>query len=140
MSNCDFLTREAFENSFSELSTHETFNERISRILKRKHYNSERFCNDTELNQNIYSCLKKIDYKPSLRIVVSICIGLQLDVFETEDLLRLAGYVLVRTRKLDYAYSELLKESNTLTIEECNIILTNWGFKKSELLGSQSKE
>ncbi|MCI8980543.1 MAG: hypothetical protein HFE52_07750, partial [Clostridia bacterium] len=104
------------------------------KILKDRHYNVKTFCNDTELNENIYSNLKKEEYIPSLRIVMSICIGLRLDKFESDDLLRLAGYVFVRTKKLDFAYSILLERSRYFSKEEIKNIL------KEEIRNSQQTE
>ncbi len=118
MDNYKILTQDAFENLYNTLSTQETFKQKMENILKNKHYNAASFCNATELNRNIYSNIKKEEYKPSLRIVVSICVGLKLNVFDAEYLLQLAGYVLVRTKKLDFAYSILLENSREWDITE----------------------
>lgn len=138
MDNYKILTQDAFEKLYNKLSTQETFKQKMEKILKDRHYNATSFCNATELNRNIYSNIKKEEYKPSLRIVVSICVGLKLNVFDAEYLLQLAGYVLVRTKKLDFAYSILLENSREWDITECNNKLKEWGFKENDFLGSQA--
>lgn len=94
MDNYKILTQDAFENLYNTLSTQEIFKQKMEKVLKDRHYNVKTFCKDTDLNENIYSNLKKEEYIPLLRIIMSICIGLRLNKFESDDLLRLARYVL----------------------------------------------
>ena len=86
--------------------------------------------------------MKKPDYKPQLRTVVTICIGLNLEYIESVELLRKAGYILVLARKIDYAYYLLLTKHKhpELTMEDYNQILEGWGFDEKDFLGSQTRK
>ena len=99
---------EVFENDFGSLSITKTFYDEVNNLMERLHLNTTTFCNATELNKTILSDMKKEDYKPQLRTVVTICLGLNLEYIESVELLKVAGYVLVSSRKIDYAYYLLL--------------------------------
>ena len=132
---------EVFENDFGSLSITKTFYDEVNNLMERLHLNTTTFCNATELNKTILSDMKKEDYKPQLRTVVTICLGLNLEYIESVELLKVAGYVLVSSRKIDYAYYLLLTKYKNpdLTMEDYNKILAGWGFDKKHYLGSQER-
>lgn len=129
------LNREQFENDYADVADSESFCQFITKKLEKENYDTKRFKYRTGLNENVFSQLKKESYNPSLKIVVSICIGLRLKYDVAVRVINLAGYSLRIYRKLDYAYSEFLREKN-ITIKECNKKLKEFGFSEQVFLGS----
>ncbi len=123
------------------LSISGTFKEIIEQIMQYYHYNSAIFCDRTGLNKTILSDMKNPEYRPQLRTVISICIGLKLNFVLSERLLEATGFRFVHTRRLECAYYKLLMESmeHDLDIIYCNKVLEAWGFEKKHFLGSQER-
>lgn len=67
--------------------------ELIFEILESRGMSKVHFCNLTELGEEVYrKAEKNIDTKPSIRTIVSIGRGLDLDIGTVETLMRLAGH------------------------------------------------
>jgi len=122
------------------LSENKTFGEMIRKIMADKNWDSADFECETDLSKKIYSDIKKSDYKPTMRIVISICIGLKLDILKTQELLNCAGLCFAPTDKVHYAYLKLITRFEYLNIEDCNKVLKKLGIEKKYLLGSLSRE
>lgn len=139
----ELKSRQVFDADFNKhLPIRKTFHGVINQILEMKHCNSVMFCEKTDLNKTIFSDLKKKDYKPIKRIVVTICIGFKLEYSISEELLRLAGYELVLTREIDYAYYLFMTEYRhpDMSIEDYNKLLEHWGFDEKDFLGSLTRK
>ena len=134
-------TREFFVETKKSLSISGTFREIIEEKMKNMHCNSVMFCNKTGLNKTILSEMKKEDYRPQLKTVVSICVGLKFEYVISEKLLEAAGYKLVMTREIDCAYYMFLIDckNSKLEVEDYNEYLKAWGFDKKHFLGSQER-
>ena len=118
-----------------------TFSEFIKEFMRREKCDSaEKFCVITRLNENIFSCLKRKEYRPTKRVIVAICVGLKLDYAEALELLKLAGYALVLYDKVDYAYHYILQKCNELDIDLCNELLEACGIDRKYQLGSIERE
>lgn len=91
----DFLT--GFEK---QLSISETLHQRIEKIIKIKGMSMEDFYTCTNLNRTIMYDIRKNKTRPQLRIVITICIGLELETAQSLELIRLAGYALSKTRSI----------------------------------------
>ena len=139
----ELKSRQVFDADFNQnLPIRKTFQGVLNQILDMKHYNSVMFCEKTDLNKTIFSDLKKENYKPIKRIVVTICIGLKLEYSISKELLRLAGYELVLTREIDYAYYLFMTEYRhpDMSIEDYNKLLEYWGFDEKDFLGSLTRK
>lgn len=73
---------------------------------------------------------------PEVRTVVSICVGLNLDITQTMEMLRSAGHVLLNTRE-HWAYKFIMTCCEGMEIEERNAILIALGVRP---LGSRKTE
>lgn len=73
---------------------------------------------------------------PEVRTVVAICAGLDLDITETMEMLRSAGYILLNTRE-HWAYKFIITCCEGMAIEERNAILIALGVRP---LGSRKTE
>ena len=136
-------SRQVFDADFKDhLPIRKTFHEVLNYILKKKHCNSVMFCEMTGLNKTIFSDLKKEDYKPNKRTVVSICVALKMEYSISEELLRLSGYELVLTRDIDYAYYLFMTKYQhpKLSIDDYNYLLEQWGFDEKDFLGSLTRK
>lgn len=73
---------------------------------------------------------------PEVRTVVAICVGLDLDITQTVEMLRSAGHVLLNTRE-HWAYKFIMTCCEGMEIEERNAILIALGIRP---LGSRKTE
>ena len=73
---------------------------------------------------------------PEVRTVVSICVGLNLDITQTMEMLRSAGHILLNTRE-HWAYKFIMTCCEGMEIEERNAILIALGIRP---LGSRKTE
>lgn len=132
-------SRNMFKAEFNEyvsIPGNITFYEYFKNIaLREKCDSSSKFWWKTNLDANIYSCLKKKGYHPSKRIIITICVGFNLWYLEAEKLLASAGFCL-GTNEVDFAYSKLLREYRNVGVQECNKLLEAWGIDKKHHLGS----
>ena len=130
-----------FDRSFEmSLTDKVTFSKRVIEIMEQKHWYTSTFEEKTELTRNIYSDIKSPDYMPTMRIVISICVGLELDIFTTTELLRLSGLVLVPTNRVHYAYNYIIEKCRGMSIRECNEFLEGLEIEETHYLGSHSNE
>lgn len=73
---------------------------------------------------------------PEVRTVVAICVGLNLDITQTIEMLRSAGHILLNTRE-HWAYKFIMTCCEGMEIEERNAILIALGVRP---LGSRKTE
>ena len=73
---------------------------------------------------------------PEVRTVVAICVGLDLDIVQTMEMLRSAGHILLNTRE-HWAYKFIITCCEGMEIEERNAILIALGIRP---LGSRKTE
>ena len=73
---------------------------------------------------------------PEVRTVVAICVGLNLDITQTMEMLRSAGHILLNTRE-HWAYKFIMTCCEGMEIEERNAILIAFGIRP---LGSRKTE
>ena len=74
----------------------------IEKFKESKNMSDEEFYTNTELDRNIMYDIRQNKSTPSLRIVITICIGLHLKPYESSKLIETAGYSLNRSLYLDY--------------------------------------
>jgi len=66
--------------------------DRVQQILDAKEISSSDLQALTLLERGTYYKLKKQDYKPSFVTIIALCVGLDLDISITTELLNKAGY------------------------------------------------
>jgi hypothetical protein len=110
--------------------------------MKQQNWNSTIFYEKTELNKKIYSDLKRPDYTPTMRIIVSICVGLKTDIHTADTLLAAAGLAFSPTNRVHMAYRKLIDLCSLfkLGIEDCNEILRKLNIERKHDLGSLSRD
>jgi hypothetical protein len=111
--------------------------QRLMAFINFRKWNAVRFAYHTELDVSIYSRIKNGRLKkPSLRTILAIYIGLQLNYPLVENLLRSVGLAFSNSEE-DYAYRYVVLEMHGCNIDEANIFLTARGV---QLLGSISQD
>ena len=128
-----------FQAYQDKLSINETLYERIKKIMKEKNISEEEFYTNTALNRNIMYDIKKNKSRPTLRTVITICIGLNLEPDESLELIRIAGYTLSKTLFIDCAYTEIIFHYYDTDIFECNGVLKKLGVNEKYHLGSRQR-
>ena len=120
-------------------STIRTFHEEIGEILRKREWDSADFKIYTGLDDMTFTRLtKQPGYRFSKRVIVTICIGLELDLGTVERLLDLQGHSLA-PNGIDLDYRFLIEKGYT-DIEECNKLLTAFKVPKNHHLGTLSKK
>jgi hypothetical protein len=113
-----------------------TFCKIVTDKMEKKGWDYKNFMDNTLLNASIYyAIIKNKQRNTSLSTVIAICIGLGLNITDSEYLLSLCGYRL-RNTIIDSAYRCILMYAN-LGIDYCNSILANYGIPE---LGSQVRK
>jgi len=125
-----------FEDS---LSVCETFYEKITEIMKKKHWNTAIFCERTGLNKTVLSDIKSAKGKTTIRIAISICVGFGLNISKTEEMLRYAGLSFIMTDPVHFKYYYLITHYQRIGIVNGNKLLRILGMEQKDLLGSQEK-
>ncbi len=106
-----------------------SFIQLIKAHIARNGYSVNKLCRRTLLSEKTFYRIKTNQMpNPSLKTVMSLCIGLQLDPAYSTVLLAAAGYTLTDS-PLHIAYRRLLISCYNKPIHICNEFLINLGFE-----------
>ena len=110
--------------------------ELIFEILQARGISKVHFCNLTGLGEEVYrKAEKNIDTKPSLRTIISVGRGLDLDIATTEKLMQLAGHAFDESDE-HQALRFCITGFSGQSIEKANSFLESYGF---DPLGSKQR-
>ena len=108
--------------------TGQTFSERLMSLIKIKGKKPQEVYENAVITKQHFSKIKNnIDYQPAKGTAIALAISLHLDIEETNDLLRRAGYILSHSIKSDLVVEYFIKEK-FYDVDEINIQLHNYGF------------
>lgn len=131
--------REEFErqNAVRQIGTpKKTCWELVFEILRARGMSKSHFCSATGLGEEVYrKAEKNIDTRPSMRTIIAIARGLDLDIGMTEKLLQLAGHAFDESDE-HQALRFCITGFPGGTIEEANEFLESYDFKP---LGTQER-
>lgn len=95
-------------------------------------WNTLQFCDKTGLSQTIFSKIKNRAYKegkfPSLQSIVAICVGLQIPLDYSVELINHCGYALTSTKR-DRCYKYILTHYDSFDIDKANEFLMKENFE-----------
>lgn len=124
--------------------THQTANEILQVYMEEAGWKIENFRYRTGLNDMAFSRLKKKDYKFKKEQLISIGVGLQIELGEMEEVLDRAGMAFSAANPADLAYKFLFTGYRGKDIESCNELLQKASIdlqldKPIPLLGSHER-
>lgn len=107
-----------------------TFWQMLWQYIRLRNMNSAVFCEKTLLDESYYRHAEKNDGKalPEVRTIVAMCVGLGLDLQQSQELLRLAGRALNDSRE-HVAYGFVLSMLRGQSIYDCNTFLAEIGIR-----------
>ena len=106
-------------------------------IIQYKGIGKAHFCNLTDLGEEVYrKAEKNIKTDPSLRTIVAIACGLDLDIEITETILRLAGHTFKENDGEHRALRFCISGFPGKTLSERNDFLISYGY---EPLGTKER-
>lgn len=120
------------------LSQSSTLYKAIKKIIDKKNLTMEEFYNRTLLDRSILARIKKGKSRTQLRIIVTICIGLNLLPMQSYELIRLAGYHLCEEYDGDYMF--LLHFHYMSDIYTCNEELRKRNVPEKDFLGTHERK
>ena len=108
--------------------TGQTFSERLISLIKIKGMKPRDVYFKADITKQHFSKIKNnIDYQPAKGTAIAFALALNLNVEETNDLLRRAGYILSHSIKSDLIVEYFIKEK-FYDVDEINIQLHAHGF------------
>ena len=128
LNTCGFIAIPQNEKN-SLKPSEKTFSEMLFEYIDEKKMTDVDFYNKSNLDRRTFSKMKKADYKPSKETVILSCLGLGLNLDESNTLLNSAGYTLPKNSTYNmiilycinehcdvYTANELLLENNQPTL------------------------
>lgn len=127
-----------FENRFKRSKdNHKTAPELLWSYMQDAHWNTTIFIDRTGLDAMNYTRVQDPDHKFKMQPLVSMGVGLELDLNEMEEVLSLAGLTFKLTDKVDQAYKYLFTGMAGKSVNDCNEFLATVDVPK---LGTQQRK
>ena len=109
--------------------TGQTFSEKLMTLIKHKGRKPQEIYYKAAITKQHFSKIKNnIDYQPAKGTAIALAIALHLNLEETNDLLRRAGYILSHSIKSDLIVEYFINEK-FYDVDEINIQLHSHGFQ-----------
>jgi hypothetical protein len=105
----------------------ETFQEKLFELIESRHMSNTEVYSNANLDRKHFSKIQcNVNYHPSKKTAMALCISLKLDLEESKDLLSRADWAFSPNRKMDLIVMNAIinKEYN---INKVNTILFNYG-------------
>lgn len=101
----------------------EPYHGRVYEYMQAAHWNTSIFTSKTGLDAMHYTRVQKPDHKFTLKPLIAMGVGLELDISEMEEVLTLAGLSFSPTNRDEQAYKYLFTGMYRSSIDECNEFL-----------------
>lgn len=105
----------------------DTFQQAMFYHIDSKHLDEVKVYNDAHIDRRLFSKIRSnIHFKPSKKTAICICLGLKLNLDETNDLLEKAGYTLSHSSKTDLIV-EYFINTKEYNLDILNQVLYDYG-------------
>lgn len=117
----------SFKNeTLPQFELDESFSEALLRIIDEKGLKDPQVYKKAGIDRKLFSTIRSNkDYHPSKKTAISLCIALELDIYETEWLLKKAGLALSDSNLFDVIVEYFIKNNNYDTYEINVVLLDN---------------
>ena len=106
-----------------------TFQQELINRIDESSLSSVEFYKKAHIDRKLFSAIKNnILYYPKKETAIACCLALNLDIFQTEALLKKAGYALSDAKQWDVLVKHCI-ESRYYDIDDVNYILDHFGEK-----------
>ena len=128
----DLWLKECAESDNLPYKQHSDFQSALWAYFQLRGWNSQKFSSKTGLSEKIYSLLRHHAYeegkRPTLESVIAMCIGLQIPIYCSLELISLCGYALTNLKK-DRCYWFILSHYELFDIDKVNEFLVRHKFR-----------
>jgi hypothetical protein len=129
-----------FEEEYkASMEIMKTFGDYMVDVMELKPYNKEKFKSKTGLSGEFYSRVKGYNYRPRMRVFMSLIKGYDLDMKWTLLLLKPFFREFDLTKKEHCAYIHLIIDYPRADYIKCNEVLKGLGIAEKHLLGSHQR-
>ena len=107
------------ERYMANLAQHkrESFFSKLESIISSKNLDAVEIYKKADIDRRLFSKLKKDDYHPRKKTVLSLAIAMELNLQETEELLLFSGYALAPNRDFDLIIKDCIENKNYKLLE-----------------------
>lgn len=132
------LVDDMTENPALFFVVNRTFSECITQLIKVKNWDAATFNERTTLGASWYSEIKKPGKPRDIRIIITICIAMDIGLNLTNRLLLLSGQTFFLENDVHKEYLNLIKHHGGWNIADCNKILKDKGIEEKYFLGDKA--
>lgn len=110
--------------------TTKSFQEMLFSLIQQKGWSEKELCEKCLLDRPRFTAIKHLDddaastHNVTLQVLVALCIGMQLNITVSEQLLALRGYALSKRNPIHNAYRYLIERCSGISIDDANELLT----------------
>ena len=111
-------SKESLSNVIIELD--ESFSDTVLKLIDEKGLKDSDVYNSVNMDRRLFSKMRNNDYSPSKQTAVALCIALKLNLEESNELLKKAGYTLSHSNMSDVIIEYFIKNEiyDLYTIDE----------------------
>lgn len=106
--------------------TTKSFQDMLFSLIQQKGWSEKELCEKCLLDRPRFTAIKHLNddaastHNVTLQVLVALCIGMQLNITVSEQLLALRGYALSKRNPVHNAYRYLIERCSGISIDDAN--------------------